>query len=252
MGGLVQLVVRKKNDSLISFPVWTNSVTAHILKNPMFFRDDTSKLDEFVLYHEKLMKDYNENQSTGEFKNSDTQFYGKHNFGGLHPVEYGIIYIDLIEKKIFDMQDYTNTLALYSGVIWVPAEGKLYVGSQNVNDPELLRLDDYISKGFISKITYDWNGFCYNVPKEATGLVQVFSEMAEQMKGLDFETAMEFIPGQKGFMLDYHIDKNGFETTMIKRSDDKSEAYEIFKSFNLPMTDDDHAKWKKFIIEQNF
>lgn len=248
MGGLVQLVVRKKDESIISFPVWTNSVTAHILKNPLFYRDDMTKLNEFVLYHEKLMKDYQENQSTGEFRNSDTQFYGKYNFGGLHPIEYGIVYIDFIEKKIFDMQDYTNTLALYSGVIWVPAESRLYVTSQKVDDPELLRLDDYLSKGFISKITYDWNGFCYNVPENSTGLVQAFTEMSEQMVGIDFEAAMEFIPGQKGLMLDYHIDKNGFETTSFKHTDDLTVAYELFKSFNLPMTDEDHAKWKKFVV----
>lgn len=248
MGGLVQLVVRKNVDDIISLPVWTNSVTAHLLKNPMFYRDDLSALDEFVKYHEELMMDYYTNQSTGEFEDSNTKFFGMHPFGGLHPIEYGIIYIDLVEKKIFDMQDYTNSLALYTGVIWVPAEGKLYLGTQNVNSPEVLRLDDYINKGFISKVTYEWNDFCYHVPKEASGLVDAFTDMSSKMVGLEFDTAIEYIPGQKGFMMDFHIDKNGFETVQFKRSDDKETAYELFKTFNLPMTDEDHAKWKKFVI----
>lgn len=249
MGGIVQLVIRKDNYKIISLPVWTNSCAIHILKNPNFFRGDFTELEEFINHHNDLIEDYQNNKDSGKFKHPHSRTFGNLPFGLLHPIEYGIIFIDFVDKKIIDMQDYTNSHSLFAGVLRVHSATHLYMNSIEKDKADLYRLDDYISKGFITKITNIYNDFVYTVPKEADGLVYVVQELYPLIKDLEFDGSMNIIEGTDSIMMDFHIDKNGFESFVFKQSNEnaKIECYELFKSFNLPMTDEDHKQWQKFI-----
>lgn len=247
MGGTVQLVIRKEDYKIISLPVWTNSCAVHLLKNPYFYRNDFSKLEEFIEHHNFLMSDYIANQDSNKFEHPSTSTVGKLPFGLLYPIEYGIIFIDFVEKKIINMQDYTNTVSLFAGVLRSKSKEQLYMQSIEREKADLYRLDDYIRQGFITKITNIYNDFVYTIPKEADGLVYVVKELYPLIKDLEFDGAMSFDSDVESIMMDFHIDKNGFTDEKFKFEDSRTECYERFKSFNLPITDEDHIQWQKFI-----
>ena len=149
MGGSVQLVVRNKEGAITALPVWTNSMASLLLKNPKFLAGDFSYLTEFVNYHRELMADYDANHVTRTFKDSNTGLFGSKPFGGLSPIEYGIVVIDFKEMKIIDMQDYTSASSIYMALKRTVGGQDLEVVSLSNSGKDVQDIEEFISKGFI-------------------------------------------------------------------------------------------------------
>jgi hypothetical protein len=109
MGGSVRVVLVEDN-KVQSFVTWTNSIT-HILKSTAFINGDLSELYKSIEYFKSRQLDYSQNKETRNYLHSDTQFYGLYD-DSITPVEYGIIYIDTINKKILYSFQYSNLKTL--------------------------------------------------------------------------------------------------------------------------------------------
>ena len=152
MGGSVQLVVRNKEGDITALPVWTNSMASLLLKNPKFLAGDFSYLTEFVNYHRELMADYDANHVTRTFKDSNAGLFGSKPFGGLAPIEYGIVVVDFKEMKIIDMQDYTNVSSIYMSLKRTVGKQDLQLVSLSSTGKDVQDIEEFISKGYCTSV----------------------------------------------------------------------------------------------------
>lgn len=242
MGGTVQLVVRNKEGVITALPVWTNSMTALLLKNPNFLAGDMSYLTEFVNYHRELMADYDANHVTRTFKDSNAGLFGSKPFGGLGPVDYGIVVIDFQTMKILDMQDYTNVSAIYMSLKRTVGKQDLQLVSLSSNGKDVQDIEEFISKGYCktvktsyeSDINYDISDLRtlhdvlnllddklqhVEIPmsfkSQDIGSVLAMLGKTKQEAGIpeDFE-----FPETESFQLDLVLDTQGFEIISLKPS----------------------------------
>lgn len=242
MGGTVQLVVRNKEGAITALPVWTNSMTALLLKNPNFLAGDMSYLTEFVNYHRELMADYDANHVTRTFKDSNAGLFGSKPFGGLGPVDYGIVVIDFQTMKILDMQDYTNVSAIYMSLKRTVGKQDLQLVSLSSNGKDVQDIEEFISKGYCktvktsyeSDINYDISDLRtlhdvlnllddklqhVEIPmsfkSQDIGSVLAMLGKTKQEAGIpeDFE-----FPETESFQLDLVLDTQGFEIISLKPS----------------------------------
>jgi len=242
MGGTVQLVVRNKEGVITALPVWTNSMTALLLKNPNFLAGDMSYLTEFVNYHRELMADYDANHVTRTFKDSNAGLFGSKPFGGLGPVDYGIVVIDFQTMKILDMQDYTNVSAIYMSLKRTVGKQDLQLVSLSSNGKDVQDIEEFISKGYCkavktsyeSDINYDISDLRtlhdvlnllddklqhVEIPmsfkSQDIGSVLAMLGKTKQEAGIpeDFE-----FPETESFQLDLVLDTQGFEIITLKPS----------------------------------
>ena len=99
-------------------------------------------------FFKTLQKDYQENKETGKYVNMQANYYGS--IGDeFEPVEYGLIYIDSLNKKILYCQDYSNlktinhNFCLYSN------------GTALITDFEFTDLSNGLSETFSSLFRYN-------------------------------------------------------------------------------------------------
>lgn len=112
MGGQVRVVLVEK-DKVQSFVAWTNSI-ARILKSQAFINGDLSEVYQSIDYFKSLQKDYEENKETKNFNDKSAPYYGLYD-ESITPVEYGMIYIDTVNKKILYSWEYSNLKTLNFG-----------------------------------------------------------------------------------------------------------------------------------------
>jgi hypothetical protein len=272
MGGSVQLVVRNKEGAITALPVWTNSMASLLLKNPKFLAGDFSYLTEFVNYHRELMADYDANHITRTFKDSNAGLFGSKPFGGLAPIEYGIVVIDFKTMKILDMQDYTNVSSIYMSLKRTVGQQDLQLVSLSSTGKDVQDIEEFISKGYCksvktsyeSDINYDISELrtlhdvlnllddkLHNVEipmsfkSQDIGAVLAMLGKSKQEVGLpeDFE-----FPETESFQLDLVIDQQGFEVLTYKprNRENISKVKEEIITLGFPLTDGDLDRWAFF------
>lgn len=111
MGGQVRVVL-KKDSKITSFVAWTNSIT-RILKSEEFINGDLSEIYESIEYFKKMQEDYSKNKESRKFNDFSAHYYGIYD-DSITPVQYGIIFIDVDNKKISSCQQYSNLATLHS------------------------------------------------------------------------------------------------------------------------------------------
>lgn len=274
MGGSVQLVVRNKEGAITALPVWTNSMASLLLKNPKFLAGDFSYLTEFVNYHRELMADYDANHVTRTFKDSNTGLFGSKPFGGLSPIEYGIVVIDFKEMKIIDMQDYTSASSIYMALKRTVGGQDLEVVSLSNSGKDVQDIEEFISKGFIkavktsfeSDIHYDISDQrtlhdVLNFLDEKLHNVEIpmafkFQDMTNVLKSLDKQLSLDPViklREMESFQLDLIIDQQGFEVLTYKprNIENISKAKEEMIKIGFPLTDLDVEQWDFFMKTRN-
>lgn len=273
MGGTVQLVVRNKNGAITALPVWTNSMASLLLKNPKFLAGDFSYLTDFVNYHRELMADYDANHITRTFKDSNAGLFGSKPFGGLAPVDYGIVVIDFKEMKIIDMQDYTNASAIYVSLKRTVGGQDLQAVSLSSSGRDIQDIEEFISKGYVkrvktsfeSDINYDISDLrtlhdvlnfldvkLHNVEVPASikcpDMKSVLAMLGKTNQDVGLPADFEF-PEMESFQLDLVIDQQGFEVLTYKprNSENISKAQDEMIKLGFPLTNDDIARWDFYL-----
>lgn len=277
MGGSVQLVVRNKEGDITALPVWTNSMASLLLKNPKFLAGDFSYLTEFVNYHRELMADYDANHVTRTFKDSNAGLFGSKPFGGLAPIEYGIVVVDFKEMKIIDMQDYTNVSSIYMSLKRTVGKQDLQLVSLSSTGKDVQDIEEFISKGYCtsvktayeSDINYDISDLrtlhdvlnllddkLHNVEIPMSFKSQDISSVlailgkSKQDAGLpeDFE-----LPEIESFQLDLVIDQQGFEVRSYKPHNRENilKAREEMIKLNFSLTACDLERWELYANTRN-
>lgn len=269
MGGTVQLVVRNKEGAITALPVWTNSMSARLLKNPNFLAGDMSYLTEFVNYHRELMADYDANHVTRTFKDSNAGLFGSKPFGGLGPVEYGIVVIDFKTMKIIDMQDYTNASAIYMSLKRTVGEQDLNLVSLSSTGKDVQDIEEFISKGYCKtvKTAYESNiNFDISDLRTLHDVLVVLGEKLHNVeiplsfKSQNIESVLEMLgkskqeaglpedfklPEIESFQLDLVLDTQGFEIISLKpsRRGNIIEAKQEMIKLGFPLTQIDIERW---------
>lgn len=274
MGGSVQLVVRNKEGAITALPVWTNSMASLLLKNPKFLAGDFSYLTDFVNYHRELMADYDANHVTRTFKDSNAGLFGSKPFGGLSPIEYGIVVIDFKEMKIIDMQDYTNASSIYMALKRTVGGQDLEVVSLSSSGKDVQDIEEFISKGFIkavktsfeSDIHYDISDLrtlhdVLNFLDEKLHNVEIpmafkFQDMTNVLKMLDKNLSLDpmmKLPEMESFQLDLVIDHQGFEVISLKPryTENILKAKEEMIKLNFSLTACDLERWELYANTRN-
>jgi len=269
MGGSVQLVVRNKEGAITALPVWTNSMASLLLKNPKFLAGDFSYLTDFVNYHRELMADYDANHVTRTFKDSNAGLFGSKPFGGLAPIEYGIVVIDFKEMKIIDMQDYTSASNIYMAVKRTVGGQDLEVVSLSSSGKDVQDIEEFISKGFIkavktsfeSDINFDISDLrtlhdVLNFLDEKLHNVDIpmsfkFQDMSSVLKSLDKHLSIDpmiKLREMESFQLDLVIDQQGFEVLTYKprNRENISKVKEEMIKLGFPLTACDNDRWELF------
>lgn len=270
MGGTVQLVVRNKEGAITALPVWTNSMSARLLKNPNFLAGDMSYLTEFVNYHRELMADYDANHVTGTFKDSNAGLFGSKPFGGLGPVEYGIVVIDFKTMKIIDMQDYTNASSIYMALKRTVGGQDLEVVSLSSSGKDVQDIEEFISKGFIKAVKTSFESDIHYDISEQRTLHDVLNFLDEKLHNVEIPMAFKFqdmsnvlkmldknlsldpmmkLREMESFQLDLVIDQQGFEVISLKPryTENILKAKDEMIKLGFPLTSTDVERWDFFI-----
>lgn len=272
MGGSVQLVVRNKEGQITALPVWTNSMTALLLKNPNFLAGDLSYLNDFVTYHRELMADYDANHVTRTFKDSNAGLFGSKPFGGLAPVEYGIVVIDFKEMKILDMQDYTNPSAIYGSFKRTVGQKDLQLFSLTSSGKDVQDIEEFISKGYIKRVKTSYESDINYDISELRTLHDVLNLLDDKLDGVEVPTAFKShdmttllsilgknaedlntpadfkLPETESFQLDFVIDQKGFEMITYKPRSKTNikQAKEKMLQLGFNLTSSDSECWDLF------
>jgi hypothetical protein len=214
MGGTIQLVVRKKDGEVTSLPVWTNSMSFKLLKNPAFLAGDFTAFNEFTDYQQNLIDDYAENKVTQNFKDSGASLYGSIPFGGLYPLSYGIVIFDFKEMKIFEMQEYTSSHSIYAS--FENTVGKNDVEMVSIGSGgDLKNIEKMLNEGNISKIKTDYaSDVDYDISHIRT-LDELNSFLNERLSA-ESKLRKSQYHNKETFSLDLIFDKKGFETIIYE------------------------------------
>lgn len=144
MGGNVGVIIKQENGEQIGMDRWTN-VMPHFFTSIDLYKGNTKQWYEDFSKQWLVMKnDYEENKDTGNFKENMTSVYFPHDT--LSPSEYGIIAVDMQNKKIYSSQDYCNigSLSLYK--LWSRHPDQL---QENVDV-----LKKYINNDMLKELSY--------------------------------------------------------------------------------------------------
>lgn len=273
MGGSVQLVVRNKEGQITALPVWTNSMTALLLKNPNFLAGDMSYFDEFVKYHRELMADYDANHVTRTFKDSNAGLFGSKPFGGMAPIEYGIVVIDFKEMKILDMQDYTNASAIYMSLKRTVGEQDLQIVSLSSTGKDVQDIEEFISKGYFTAVKTAYESDIYFDISDLRTLHDVLVTLGEKLhnveiplsfKSQDVQSVLAMLgkttqdvglpadfklPETESFQLDLVLDYKGFEiiTRKPRSKENVNKMKKEMLKLGFPLTTTDIERWDSFI-----
>lgn len=125
---------------------WTNAMPYHFNNIDLYLNKTKKWYKEFTKEWQLMKDDYEKNKDTGKYENNMTSAYFPHETAT--PMEYGIIAIDLKNKKIYNSQDYCSIgeLDLYK----LYSQG--YTASNKVLDKELLK--QYYDNGFLKELAY--------------------------------------------------------------------------------------------------
>lgn len=216
MGGTIQIVVRKKDGEVTSLPVWTNSMSLKLLKNPEFLAGDFTAFNEFTDYHQKLVDDYTENKVIQKFKDSGASLYGSIPFGGLYPLSYGIVIFDFKEMKIFEMQEYTSSESIYASfqtTLFKSDVRMMSIGSGG----DLVNVERLLNGGHIKAIRIDdASDSDYDVSHirsldELNTFIGVHLVYSGKLRKCRYG-----LSDKETFSLDLIFDKKGFETIIYE------------------------------------
>jgi hypothetical protein len=216
MGGTIQLVVRKKDGEVTSLPVWTNSMSLKLLKNPEFLAGDFTAFNEFTDYHQKLVDDYAENKVTQKFKDSGASLYGSIPFGGLYPLSYGIVIFDFKEMKIFEMQEYTSSESIYASfetTLFKSDVRMVSIGSGG----DLVNVERLLNGGHIKSVRTDYaSDINYDV-SHIRSLNELNAFVGERLvHSGELRKYRYGLSDKESFSLDLVFDKKGFETILYE------------------------------------
>lgn len=247
MGGTIQLVVRKKDGEITSFPVWTNSMSIKLLKNPEFLAGDFTAFNEFVTYHHKLMDDYAVNRLTKHFKDSGAAEYGAHSFGGLYPMSYGIVVFDFKEMKIFEMQEYTSSESIYAAFENTVFQTDVRMVSTG-SGGELVNVNHLLKGGHIKTIRTDYSSEVDYDVSHIRSLDELNAFLSDRLANSTSLRKLRY-GDKESFSLDLIFDKKGFETIIYEGRD--KEVVDKFlmaiQAVGFELSDNDKEQWKLHI-----
>lgn len=177
MGGMVRVILVEK-DKTESFVAWTNSICP-ALKEKKFIDGDLSDIHEHLEYFKKLQQDYQENKETGKYVNMQASYYGA--IGAeFEPVEYGLIYIDTLNKKILYLQDYSNLQTINNNFI-------LYNnGSVRFTD---LEIDQSFKDNLFSKVMFyaENEVISFEIDESISTYIDLIKEVKSKTKDIQMD-----------------------------------------------------------------
>jgi len=247
MGGTIQLVVRKKDGEITSFPVWTNSMSIKLLKNPEFLAGDFTTFNEFVNYHHQLMDDYAENRLTKHFKDSGAAEYGSHSFGGLYPMSYGIVVFDFKSMKIFEMQEYTCSKSIYAAFENTTFQTDVRMVSIG-SGGDLVNVNNLLNGGHIQSIKTDYHSDVDYDVSHVRSLDELNSFLTTQLVNSTNLRKIRY-GNKESFSLDLIFDKKGFETIIyeVRQKESVEKFLMDIQSVGFTLSANDQEQWKSYI-----
>jgi len=105
MGGTIGITVRTPDGKERRMGRWTNPIP-YFVNSLKLINDNMEHVNDYFKHDEEMVEDWEENKNTKNFKFPMTPCYGPHN-GQLAPVEYGMVVVDMVNKKILSMQGYS-------------------------------------------------------------------------------------------------------------------------------------------------
>lgn len=143
MGGNVGVIIKKEDGEQIGMSRWTN-VMPYFFKSINLYSGNTKVwFEEFSEEWLKMKADYEKNKDTGNYEFNMTSVYFPSNT--LSPDEYGIIAVDLKNKKIYSSQDYCNIGKISLFNIW---------SRHDDNEENIEQIKEYLEKGLIKTLSY--------------------------------------------------------------------------------------------------
>lgn len=107
MGGSVSVVLREPNGTVYRMNRWTN-ILPGTLTDPRLYSKDAEEtaawLREFMHSYELMKADYEKHSADGQYELNMTEAYFP--WDSAVPLEYGMVFIDLLDRRIASMQDY--------------------------------------------------------------------------------------------------------------------------------------------------
>lgn len=143
MGGNVGVIVKKEDGKQVGMSRWTNVMPYHFKNINLYLGKTDEWYKEFSSEWLKMKEDYEANKNTGNFEQNMTSVYFPHDT--LSPDEYGIIAVDLKNKKIYSSQDYCNIGSLAFFHVW---------DRHSDNEENEALLKQYFENGLLKEITY--------------------------------------------------------------------------------------------------
>lgn len=220
MGGKVRVILVEK-DKTESFVAWTNSICP-ALKEKKFIDGDLSDIYEHLEYFKKLQKDYQENKETGKYVNMQAPYYGK--IGDeFEPSEYGLIYIDTINKKILYRQDYSNLQTINHNFVML-SNGNVIITE--------FELDSSLKSKLFSQVMF-YAGeevISFEINENISTYIDLIKEVKEKTKNIDLDYSDVF---NRGTMISLRLTlKHSYQITKYENFISLSEAL-INEGLNL-------------------
>lgn len=243
MGGNVGVIIKKEDGEQIGMSRWTN-VMPYFFRNINLYKGNTKVWFEEFCQEWLLMKeDYEANKDTGQYKLNMTPVYFPSNT--LSPDEYGIIAVDLQNKKIYSSQDYCSigNLAFYH--VWS--------GSRN-NEENISLLKDYFEHDFLKEVSYYSHATDELVKVDISSML--FEEIIQLLKEATDRKVLKF--SHNLFKDISKEDLDLYSSSFLINSDWKLTTYndravgvlKIKKELNedgFVFTDEDNQSWKDYV-----
>lgn len=178
MGGTVGVIIKKESGEQIGMARWTNVMPYFFTRFELFYGKPEDWLKEFSAEWLNMKADYEKNKDTENYEFGMTSVYFPHD--NLCPREYGLIAVDLKNRKIYSSQDYCNIgdLATY------------HILGRHDDNIENTEIKKYFDNGLLKKFKfYDIE---HRVEKQVDITSLSFEEIITFLKELGSSRIKEF------------------------------------------------------------
>lgn len=139
MGGNIGIIVKKSDKEQIPMDRWTNVMPYHFSQINLYQGNLEQWYDEFTQSWQNMKNDYERNKDTGNYEENMTPVYFPHTLNV--PSEYGLIAVDMVNKKIYSSQDYCTI-------------GALNIHRYYNDHDEQEKLREFFENGYIKELHY--------------------------------------------------------------------------------------------------
>lgn len=255
MGGYVGVIVKKENSEQVAMNRWTNVMPYHFTNIDLYLGNTDRWYKEFAQEWQGMKEDYEKNKDTGNYEHNMTSSYFPHDTAS--PREYGLIAVDLKNKKIYSSQDYCaigviNLYKLYS---------EYDENNNRLLDKELLK--SYYDNGFLKEFSYYDTESKKNKSADISALsfdelVAVFEEIKEQSRRWEAENEEKSYfshPSLKNvnktdcdlYSVSLPINSDWEVVTYISRSLGVLKIRQEMENDGFIFTQEDNNAWKEYL-----